>query len=1611
VRIKRIRRIRAITLSVTAAVLLAAALTAFNSDRTAGNAASLKHIDEIVAQRGEFHILEIVPDVKAASFGYFIGGQEPISREYFDASGQLSGWLAALSKTASPAGRSAFANGLFGRLAAKGILGNSAAAPLKSTYYENGSYYAEAYLADDPQSWNTLPLAAPESVVVKGVFSEAENGAFRADYVYTPSEGGGYIQNISRFEYAAAHEPGFYYYSPAFTLMDLEALAIEFTSAWDTWAGVAVYALDTESGIYTCLGTVEEIVQHSGGFNLDLDYYYVDQAGTGAPGTDPIIHQYKAIVSMADLDDAPGDGFTTPAAAGDPPVPGPSYFSRAISSYTHVGSGGNYALTPDENGPSNEVRFNSVYYKAGYVNNNLFKRHVFGLADPADNPDHLPDFGALDVTVTVKAAGEVTPSDIGAADMVYISAGTDITDGGAATGYAFTDLPDAAAVALYNAAAGLKPIILDYTIIRGLTEASQLKRVEKLCLLCLQPAIAATAETSLSSLAVDWPGLAYIDGDADRTFVSNNIYCFNAFNTAGTGAVPDPENPVPGDIFTLVSAMFTEVFSHEVYSSGFSDVLTVIQDENFLKQIAGQSDQLPENVTVAASVRHIINFKGRRMTNPKTSITVLDLEPGKVTTTGLTKNTVRGWIGETEDTFPDSQIKIVHMTTSEFIGKIEDINETYDMIYIGMSVESFNTVSGSTVYNDPGMNGLVYSSIGDIYTGTFEMAGIREQDYVTIGGVKAISGGTGSTANRFRFSGNDITAAKVSELKKFAQAGYPIILADGFVSGSGVNTNKVDSSSYMYEAVSGLYGVYANVMKQSFASNPMNTETVIKYLNVSKPAISLKDKPAEYDDAAGTSIIPDPNDGYYYLNYVFSIGNITDPTPISTTYDCRLYIDLNADGRYAPNEKLDDISVRRVSDGALVLPEHHPDTGREYYLLSADVEYQVTRQMPQDYVGIIPWKLEVIKNGADHIHASAQGFTRIAAGADKQTVKVLQIMAQGTSNTKLNLSKQLSSNPKGIYGQLISNLADFDVTIDAIENDDLESISSGQPDPVEAIFDYLKTYDMLIIGFNDCYDGIGQHTAPAIVRYINLGKSVLFTHDTTSMSQVPSATYPMAVNSSSPNRKTLNNKDVVWNSVTQEYRSVNGAVSQFGPYSGRAPLPGGYTLVGTYNGSTYSIDGRTWHPGTALPFLQKELYRYTVGSNKIPNSILDWGYYFNTVIRDAVGLDRYGVTSLIDIGGGQKLGDIVNVSAPLPPESIETILDYNRSVAYAPKSGRGLTVNEYQGYTNYALIRFSPSGGSTYKYTNYNYRSDNSYRETTSVSQVNKGQITTYPYNVNTAAFGGTDGTITGYGGSYMKIGKTHEQYFQINMNTDDIVVWYCLSNGTADDMYDWYGDVPNDCINAYYIYNKGNVTYSGVGHSSDASLYGPGASQEYVNEAKLFVNTMIAAYQSALQAPSVAIKKDARGTIDASVKYVLADETSVLSSELPPTDESRAVYFRISDPNVGVEKTITVEYYVSDDAAGAVNPTVDEDRKVSLLELTTYYADGTEAAVIKGGHVYKVCLADRVGSVEVLDQLKNSDVYSIKLYVKVTTTIGSTQLAPAVDSIEIKKRQLFELT
>ncbi len=1603
---------------------------------------SLPHIEEIIASKAEFHILEVVPEEKHGSFGYYVDGQEP-----------FEDWQSTFSDSATyptRAQRVTYANQLLTELHTAGILAVGNTTPLlysgdAADYSYTEKYFWELTAADgttDTSGWTSMPLSTAEKQTVVGQMT-AESGSYDANYAYVPMENGSYVQEITHFALATAgeSEEGVYYYAPVFSLitddMDLTALygqamytpecvyagTIDDSTVRDTMqtyylkedGGYLAIAADTDfstlmgQDIYTATGAYEFYDSMDSDMELDnrIAYYYVTSTGapsTSADGTFPYAAASTGFVDAADV----------------------GYFDRGIVGYTYVFDGsGAYRFTPDATGESYALETDIVYYQGSVSNNNWFLQHVFDM-DSAD----LENISVLVDTVT---PAQLTQEQIADADLIVLSAGFDVSNPNSslAAAYVGNDLSPALAYAIYDAAmANTYPLIVDYRLTE-LTDNLQVKRLAQLCLLPYDSALSAE---NFATDAYNW------SAKAQSNFVAENVYCFDApFAYAGSSA-----------ILNLITPDFTADFSESTVSTGFSEVLSNIAYENFLRKTddPDTTDLFSETVTMANTIRYIINYADARVPVNKQELKVLDLEPGRVTTNGLSKSTVLSWLG-TASGYTVDDITIFTMPTAEFIGKIEDLNETYDMVYIGTCLDGFNTTgtgsSRKTNYNDDAMDGLVYVNVGDRYRSQTNMAGLLARDYTASGTLNTSST---SAAGLFRFSGNDLTDKKANELKNFAEAGYPIILADNLLGGattsqqrefqvdiapsasngwvtlsasaadtqsgdtvavnyqwyrkyntweasgtavSGatsadytfwwdtnscyycvataangtgseavsdtlyvgsywqnhrlyyyiasnssytqtgtyditvasaavdsdsdtISTAIVDSASYMYAALDAVKS-RANVM----AVSELDTQTLTQYINLSKPAIvftSDADYPTVYSvDDSGTMTALEKTGNTCTLNYQFSIQNDTDPTPATTTYNCQLYIDLNADGRYSDAEMLDDIMVKQ--GGTIVYPQKDLN-GNEYYALSAGKAYQVSREMSDNYAGIIPWKLQVVKNGAEKIHASAHNYTRIAPREEqKQTVYILQIGPSSLSNN-LNLQEQLEQTNtanaallskdghyyKGIYGKLIADIDDFDVEITTLTASNLEALQFVNHDgnavamagntATEQIFNYLDQYDMLMIGFKDMYGEIGVNSAPAITDYIEGGKSVLFTHDTTSF------------------------------------------------------------------------------------------------CNYAPTA--NWGYYFNTVIRDSVGLDRYGITSdnTVTPDGTNTTASIKSLLYPqtdatdLTAAQAAAIVNRGYNVAYDHNTASG-TLPETQGLTNYELIRYGQSYSSNLEYTNWNY--SGSARETNYVSQVNEGQITTYPYNINTALFRGT-GTS-----DYMQVLKTHEQYYQLNMNADDTVVWFCLSGGSATSGY-YYNDVPYDVINSYYIFTKGNVTYSGVGHTSSTSYYSSNLTSAAISEAKLFVNTMIAAYSAGKQAPTVQITDSFEGTTDVEYLYFPSDESTgaMLEDGLGAESTSKEVYFTVKDTNIDTDKQITASF----------SYTVGEDTLSFTSDI--YQADGTVTTTLKGGSTYRIYLPQAV-----LEALSASDTASVAVNIQVTTQIAAAELS-GTDTVQLQRINLYNL-
>lgn len=657
------------------------------------------------------------------------------------------------------------------------------------------------------------------------------------------------------------------------------------------------------------------------------------------------------------------------------------------------------------------------------------------------------------------------------------------------------------------------------------------------------------------------------------------------------------------------------------------------------------------------------------------------------------------------------------------------------------------------------------------------------------------------------------------------------------------------------------------------------------------------------------------------LEVQLGIQNPTEATPETTRYTVHLYIDQNADGRHTDTEELPELVITDADNNAVAANE-----------LKAGVLYTVSRTLPETYSGILPWKLEIVKNDNDGVHASETGYAFRKPDAAVK-IKILQISSiNGTTKGTFSLETDEDNryidtaypygyggdwdnfrNGNGGYFDKLKQAGLYDISIDVLTVSEINWMTK------EDIADTMDDYNMLILGFGDAYGwlesgtSLSEDAAYAVTDYIASGRAVLFTHDTTSFF----------------NMKVEN--------------------AQIGE------MYGGY-----------------WY----------------------------WGYYFNSVIRSAVGLDRYGVTDpdygLSEYSGlTTNSGIVAKAYDGLNDDLEEELLEANYSIAYMPKTGRTQTVSQTNGYTVLTLQRLANARNNQLKATsNAYYQNNGNGTMTSSVSQVNKGQITTFPYNVNTSDFDETNTSNT------LSVALTHEQYYQLNMNSDDIVVWYCLASDEKSDNTRSYAAHYNDVVNTYYIYNRGNVTYSGAGHSN------PDTSEA---EAKLFVNTMIAAYRAAIVNPTVDFVSSGGDPVEylyLPMEYSSSDTAKDFTGTIITDDQNPAqVCFRISDPNLDPTKKITVAFYKVDKSGKFL-----EDDPLDMFTLTTadgvnVTADNTaDGAGLKSGTIYTAQLPQSV-----LDTFGASEDEKMTLGIRVTTIIAE-QPYTGTDTIELRKLGLLTL-
>lgn len=765
-----------------------------------------------------------------------------------------------------------------------------------------------------------------------------------------------------------------------------------------------------------------------------------------------------------------------------------------------------------------------------------------------------------------------------------------------------------------------------------------------------------------------------------------------------------------------------------------------------------------DKATPADAVRYVLGMKNN--TNKiEGDLNILDIEPCYDSKNGysLTKNYIYIMLPNF-----DGKVNITHMTTAEFIGNSEDLNSTYNMIFMGLDDGAYNKeqqtlkdptenkeVSGQfTKWNDSAMNGKIYFHTGDLAKST----PYREGDPRVSRSVKFLwfeNNRESTTQDEdypvIRFPGNDITKVKQKELSAFLDAGYPIVAIPYLYE---TNQLRIDQNSNICKFIKD------EKNDKSPIYQTLDATSIESALKRAQADIEWKELPAIYNGetaSESSSTIKDANylntdtNGRSLLTFKFTVKD----TDANHKYKYRIYIDQNRDGKFEDDEIFYD--ARKT--------------------IALNSEQTRTLKISKLYVGLIQWKIEVYRTDNQQIRFTKTGCSaaKNRTGFKKQ-IKVLQIMPNDKNKGTVNLKED------GIFTKYYENLNDYEISVDTKTVDEYKALfhgdnrfsfdesseinlgGEGQQNPSE-YSDDVKTqlydkYNMLIIGFGDCYVGDDISNEDGAVDFIKYfaakGKSVLFTHDLTSMNNV----------------------------------KVQNQGNPFG-YSANALLR---DLMG--------------------------MNRYKAVSNQISAAERNKIIRYQEKQKDEQGNNKYDFVKDVNGNALDELHGFTyyTIKRLAYDQKKKDENDWYHSVEgqWVPYEGKGWKM-PYQYLIKDVNGHMVCEDNWQTQNTGFNNYND----ETTLVTKTNEGQITQYPYKI-----GDLSNHNTVFDDTKLKVAKTHGQYYQLNMEDPEVTVWYCLAdvgkvigNGKSDT----YGVSPNDASNNYYIYSKDNIFYSGVGHSKVA--------------------------------------------------------------------------------------------------------------------------------------------------------------------------------------------------
>ncbi|MDE6434256.1 MAG: DUF5057 domain-containing protein [Lachnospiraceae bacterium] len=319
-----------------------------------------------------------------------------------------------------------------------------------------------------------------------------------------------------------------------------------------------------------------------------------------------------------------------------------------------------------------------------------------------------------------------------------------------------------------------------------------------------------------------------------------------------------------------------------------------------------------------------------------------------------------------------------------------------------------------------------------------------------------------------------------------------------------------------------------------------------------------------------------------------------------------------------------------------------------------------------------------------------------------------------------------------------------------------------------------------------------------------------------------------------------------------------------------------------------------------------------------------------------------------------------------------------------------------------------------YKYVEYIYQNaitwDMGYEIKTDnygpngASKVNEGIVCVYPFKIS----------------SELRIAKTHSQTLALDLEDEDVSVWYTLSAGygTTKLGASYYAASPHDGMDSYYLYSCGNVFYCGAGHSV---VTGP--KRDNNDERRLFINVIVNSVRNSGSKPRITLhEKDTDGkeiTSDKKDGNLFINEAGEYYYNVNEKTEIPEFDFKVKvDKKVDLAEVLV--YYDLDygalDKDGKRNYSNNYNKDKDVL-ITSYNTAGTSSSgSLKSGALAKLRLeVDEDG--EVVSGLKNLQLkqeyfepYGNFTYIVIKATDSAGRTAYQRLKINLIPK-LFELT